>query len=237
MGDTTGCSNCEGEGVPRYAEISVAVQPDLEIQGSSASAAAILVTNTNTSGDDAVDDPVHRDDGDGGVGKPTTTTSSLCGMLDKACVAVFRCRFAGGVKEELLAVWKMAWPICLGYALWMQIGVVNLIFMGHDPEISAAAARFMKIISPSLFPFFLYESTERTLQCQGIVFPAMIICAASVVLLVILLCFFVLYLGLGLTGSAMSMTIVYFFMPSVLIPYILIRKLHRQLRSKFHRNI
>ncbi|KAH3761092.1 multidrug and toxin extrusion protein 1 [Pelomyxa schiedti] len=318
MGDTTGCGNCEGEGVPRDAEISVAVQPDLEIQGSNANAnaAAILVTSTNTSGDDAVDDSVHRDDGDGGGGKPTTTTSSPCGMLDKACVAVFRCRFAGGVKEELLAVWKMAWPICLGYALWMQIGVVNLIFMGHvgpnemaasslaimlanvtgwsvgigllsavdtlasqaygaqnykkvgiilqrgvlvcwcycipiigvwfcseyilvflrqDPEISAAAARFMKIISPSLFPFFLYESTKRTLQCQGIVFPAMIVCAAAVVLLVILLCFFVLYLGLGLTGSAISMTIVYFFMPSVLIPYIIIRKLHRQMWGGFSR--
>ncbi|KAH3765586.1 solute carrier family 47 [Pelomyxa schiedti] len=280
------------------------------VRDTQAQSVSLTIGSTNGDSSAAVASDLNSDYSCGCGKNLTCCHCSSCGCWDSVCLFMFGCSWTRGVSSELGAVWKMAWPVCLGYALQMILTVVNLIFIGRikedsktemaaaslaimianvtgysfgigllsaidtlasqaygagnfkkvgdilqravliawiccipiaglwgiskyllllmqqDPEISEMASQYVQILIPSLFPYFLYESIKRTLQAQGIVFPMMLVSGVSVVLLALLNWFFVIYLGLGLPGSAASLTLVYWAMPSMIIPFIFIRKLH-----------
>ncbi|XP_057446950.1 protein DETOXIFICATION 16-like [Lotus japonicus] len=95
-----------------------------------------------------------------------------------------------------------------------------LVFLGQDPEISAAAGEYAKLMVPSLFGYGLLQCLNRFLQTQNIVFP-MMLSSGVTTLLHILFCWIMVFKsGLGYRGAAIANSISYWLNVTILTLYV-----------------
>ncbi|KAK7398823.1 hypothetical protein VNO78_09996 [Psophocarpus tetragonolobus] len=103
--------------------------------------------------------------------------------------------------------------------IWANTGSI-LIFLGQDPEISAEAGQYARLMIPSLFAYAILQCLNRFLQTQNIVFP-MMFSSGITTLLHILICWTMVFKsGLGNRGAAIANAISYWINVLVLILYV-----------------
>ncbi|RLM86464.1 protein DETOXIFICATION 40-like [Panicum miliaceum] len=82
-----------------------------------------------------------------------------------------------------------------------------LLLLGQSPEIAGAPAEFAYGLVPQIFAFAANCPIQKFLQAQSIVAPRAYILAASLVLLVALSWLATYWLGLGLLGASLSLSL------------------------------
>ena len=95
-----------------------------------------------------------------------------------------------------------------------------LIFLGQDPEISAKAGEYAKLMIPCLFAYGLLQCLHRFLQTQNIVFPMMFISGVTTLLHILISWILVFKYGLGSRGAAFASAISYWFNVLMLTIYV-----------------
>jgi len=103
--------------------------------------------------------------------------------------------------------------------IWANTGSI-LIAFGQDPEISAEAGQYARLMIPSLFAYGLLQCLNRFLQTQNIVFP-MVLSSGVTTLLHIAICWTMVFKsGLGNRGAAIANAISYWINVLILILYV-----------------
>ncbi|XP_057446971.1 protein DETOXIFICATION 16-like isoform X1 [Lotus japonicus] len=95
-----------------------------------------------------------------------------------------------------------------------------LVFLGQDPEISAAAGEYAKLMVPSLFGYGLLQCLNRFLQTQNIVFPMMFSSGVTTFLHFFICWIMVFKSGLGYTGAVVANSISYWLNVTILSLYV-----------------
>ncbi|KAL9330318.1 hypothetical protein ACSQ67_005321 [Phaseolus vulgaris] len=95
-----------------------------------------------------------------------------------------------------------------------------LTALGQDPEISAEAGQYARLMIPSLFAYGLLQCLNKFLQTQNIVFP-MVFSSGVTTLLHIAICWTMVFkFGLGNRGAAIANAISYWINVLILILYV-----------------
>ncbi|CAK8534214.1 unnamed protein product [Lathyrus sativus] len=120
------------------------------------------------------------------------------------------------MQRAMLILMIVAIPLAVIWANTKSI----LILLGQDPEISAEAGNYAKLMVPCLFAYGLLQCLNRFLQTQNIVFP-MMFSSAVTTLLHLPLCWFMVYKsGLGSSGAAIANSISYWINVTILALYV-----------------
>ncbi|KAL6614425.1 hypothetical protein ACP70R_036695 [Stipagrostis hirtigluma subsp. patula] len=96
-----------------------------------------------------------------------------------------------------------------------------LLWLRQDPEVSHAAAAFVRPQIPGLFAFAFVQCLLRFLQTQSAVAPLFVCSAAPFALHVLLAYLLVNVLGLGLAGAAAAVSATYWISCLMLLAYAL----------------
>ena len=108
----------------------------------------------------------------------------------------------------MLRCWQViAAVVCVPIvALWWTVEPL-LLLAGQDPDVSALASTYLRVLSIGAYPLFLFEVAKKYLQAMSIVLP--VTCIMSVTLLFDAVMTYVLIwpMGLGFIGSPLAMTL------------------------------
>lgn len=91
--------------------------------------------------------------------------------------------------------------------LWEQLSEKAFLLLRQDPEVAAAAARYMHVMSPALLMNGLFEILKRYLSCQNIVRPMYLATGLSLMLSPAINWGCIYGLDLGLDGAALTFVI------------------------------
>ncbi|KAK7358171.1 hypothetical protein VNO77_00095 [Canavalia gladiata] len=95
-----------------------------------------------------------------------------------------------------------------------------LIALGQDPELSAEAGQYARLMIPSLFAYGLLQCLNRFLQTQNIVFPMMFSSGVTTLLHIFICWTLVFKSGLGNRGAAIANAISYWINVLILTLYV-----------------
>ncbi|QCD85415.1 multidrug resistance protein [Vigna unguiculata] len=152
-----------------------------------------------------------------------TGFSLLVGMasaLDTLCGQSYGAKqhYMLGIHMQRAMLVLMIVSIHLAF-IWANTGSI-LIAFGQDPEISAEAGQYARLMIPSLFAYGLLQCLNRFLQTQNIVFP-MVLSSGVTTLLHIAICWTMVFKsGLGNRGAAIANAISYWINVLILILYV-----------------
>ncbi|KAM0895588.1 hypothetical protein ACQ4PT_023744 [Festuca glaucescens] len=105
-------------------------------------------------------------------------------------------------------------------ALWLFTEPL-LLFLRQDPEVSIAAAVFIRYQIPGLFAFSFMQCLLRYLQTQSVVLPLVVCSGVPFALHVALNHLLVNVLGLGLAGASASISATFWFSCLMLLGYVM----------------
>jgi MATE family multidrug resistance protein len=105
-------------------------------------------------------------------------------------------------------------------ALWLFTEPL-LLLLRQDPEVSAAAAVFVRYQIPGLFAFSFMQCLLRYLQTQSVVLPLVVCSGVPFALHVALNHLLVNVLGLGLAGASASISATFWFSCLLLLGYVM----------------
>ncbi|XP_028762985.1 protein DETOXIFICATION 40-like [Neltuma alba] len=107
-------------------------------------------------------------------------------------------------------------PLTLVYIFGRQI----LLLIGESTAISSAAAIYLYGLIPQMYAYAVNVPIQKFLQSQSIVAPSSYICAATLVLHVLLSWVVVFKLGLGLIGASLVLSLSWWIMAVAQFVYI-----------------
>ncbi|KAL5197943.1 hypothetical protein ABZP36_001455 [Zizania latifolia] len=96
-----------------------------------------------------------------------------------------------------------------------------LLLLRQDPEVSLAAAAFVRAQVPGLFAFSFLQCLLRYLQTQSVVVPLVVCSLAPFLLHVVLAHLLVNVLGLGLAGASAAISVTFWVSFLMLLAYVL----------------
>ncbi|KAK3121886.1 hypothetical protein QOZ80_8BG0662380 [Eleusine coracana subsp. coracana] len=143
----------------------------------------------------------------------TVTGFSLLGgmatSLETLCGQAF-----GAEQHHLLGIYKQRAMLLLTLvsipvaAAWAYTGQI-LAWFGQDPEIAAAAASYIRGLTPALFVYGPLNCHVRFLQAQNVVLPVMLSSGATAAAHVPVCWLLVRALGMGSAGAALATAVSY----------------------------
>ena len=110
--------------------------------------------------------------------------------------------------------------ICIIITPLLYLSDRLLILIGFDSEIVHYAADYVWALVPAFYLFSFYDTTRNYLQSQGAIYPSLVIGVCGAIIHYFLAQFFIVQLGLGITGAAWAMNISGGFNSLVLYLYI-----------------
>ncbi|XP_025817600.1 protein DETOXIFICATION 16-like [Panicum hallii] len=161
----------------------------------------------------------HRTDSARRTARRPCQTGMAC-SLDTLCGQAF-----GAGQHHLLGVYKQRAMLVLTLvsvpvaAAWAFAGEA-LARCGQDPEVAAAAGRYIRCLIPALFMFGPLQCHARFLQTQNAVVPAMLSSGAAAVAHPAVCWLLVRRLGLGSRGAALANGVSYLANLSFLALYV-----------------
>ncbi|XP_047073861.1 protein DETOXIFICATION 19-like [Lolium rigidum] len=96
-----------------------------------------------------------------------------------------------------------------------------LLFLHQEPEVSRAAAEFIRYQIPGLFAYSFLQCMLRYLQTQSVVLPLVVCSGVPFAFHVVLNHLLVNVLGLGLAGSSASISVSFWFSCLMLLGYVM----------------
>ena len=152
-----------------------------------------------------------------------TGTSIVIGLssgMDTLCSQAY-----GGKNYRLVGVYfQRATFLCLLvcfpiWALWLNAESL-LILLHQDPEVAAVAGRYLRILCVAKPAVVLFNLSTKFLQTQNIVNPTIWLTILGNVVNVCCQYLFVVHLGFGVEGSALSVSIAYWSLAIMYALYI-----------------
>ncbi|TVU05608.1 hypothetical protein EJB05_48777, partial [Eragrostis curvula] len=107
--------------------------------------------------------------------------------------------------RAILVLTLVSLPVAAVWAYTAEI----LAWFGQDPEIAAAAASYVRGLTPALFVYGPQNCHVRFLQTQNVVLPAMLSSGATALAHVPVCWLLVRALGLGAAGAALAIAVSY----------------------------
>jgi MATE family multidrug resistance protein len=96
-----------------------------------------------------------------------------------------------------------------------------LLFLHQEPEVSRAAAVFIRYQIPGLFAYSFLQCMLRYLQTQSVVLPLVVCSGVPFAFHLVLNHLLVNVLGLGLAGSSASISVSFWFSCLMLLGYVM----------------
>ena len=152
-----------------------------------------------------------------------TGTSIVIGFssgMDTLCSQAY-----GGKNYRLVGVYfQRATLLCLLvcfpiWALWLNAESI-LILLHQDPEVAAVAGRYLRILCVAKPAVVIFNLSTKFLQTQNVVNPTIWLTILSNVVNVCCQYLFVVHLGFGVEGSALSVSIAYWSLAIMYVLYI-----------------
>ena len=152
-----------------------------------------------------------------------TGTSIVIGLssgMDTLCSQAY-----GGKNYRLVGVYfQRATLLCLLvcfpiWALWLNAESL-LILLHQDPEVAAVAGRYLRILCVAKPAVVLFNLSTKFLQTQNVVNPTIWLTILGNVVNVCCQYLFVVHLGFGVEGSALSVSIAYWSLAIMYVLYI-----------------
>ena len=130
--------------------------------------------------------------------------TGLSGALETLCGQAYGARLYRmlGLYLQSSLIMSAAVSVLVS-ALWCFTEPV-LVFLRQDPEVSSAAASFVRFQIPGLFAFSFLQCLLRYLQAQSVVAPLVACSVAPFALHVALAYLLVAVLGLGIAGVLLA---------------------------------
>eukprot|EP00667_Euglena_gracilis_P009795 EG_transcript_9954 len=104
-------------------------------------------------------------------------------------------------------------------ALWWAVEPL-LCYLGQDPRVAHLASQYLRIVSPGLYPFVIFEIIKKYLQVQGIVWPILCILLATLLFHAVATYLLTWPLGLGFFGGPLALTLSWTFMMALGLLYV-----------------
>ncbi|PRQ37514.1 putative multi antimicrobial extrusion protein [Rosa chinensis] len=144
----------------------------------------------------------------------------MCSALDTFCGQSYgakQYRMLGiHMQRAMLVLLLVSIPLA---TIWANAGRI-LQFLGQDPEISAAAGDYARLMIPCIFAYAILQCHARFLQTQNNVVP-MIVSTGTATLLHLLICWLLVYkTSLGYKGAAVANAITYWINALLLFLYV-----------------
>ncbi|EFN52897.1 hypothetical protein CHLNCDRAFT_26336, partial [Chlorella variabilis] len=149
----------------------------------------------------------------------------MCGTIDTLAGQAFGARnfrAVGVVLQRSLLVNLLFG--CLIALAWLRSERLFLA-LGQEAELSAAAARYMALVAPSLPCIGVFEACKRILIVQGIVRPAVVVTLISAALTPLYNWLLIITLGLGLDGAALAVVALQLTSAALLGGYVVVRNM------------
>ncbi|OEL30324.1 Protein DETOXIFICATION 19 [Dichanthelium oligosanthes] len=147
--------------------------------------------------------------------------TGLSGALETLCGQAYGARLYRMLGLYLQSSLIMSAVISvLVSALWWFTEPV-LVFLRQDPEVSRAAASFVRCQIPGLFAFSFLQCLLRYLQTQSIVVPLVVCSVLPFALHVALAHLLVNVLGLGLAGASAAASATFWISCLMLLAYVI----------------
>ena len=110
--------------------------------------------------------------------------------------------------------------ICIIITPLLYLSDRFLILIGFDSDIVTHSSDYVWALVPSFYLFSFYDTTRNYLQSQGAIYSPLVIGTIGTILHYFLVQFFVVELGLGITGAAWAVNISSGFNSLILYLYI-----------------
>ncbi|CAN6199106.1 unnamed protein product [Urochloa humidicola] len=146
--------------------------------------------------------------------------TGLSGALETLCGQAYGARLYRmlGLYLQSSLIMSAAVSVLVS-ALWWYTEPL-LLFLRQDPEVSRAAAAFVRCQIPGLFAFSFLQCLLRYLQTQSVVLPLVVCSVAPFALHVALAHLLVNVLGLGLPGAAAAASATFWVSCIMLLAYV-----------------
>jgi len=146
--------------------------------------------------------------------------TGLSGALETLCGQAYGARLYRMLGLYLQSSLVMSAAVsALVSALWCFTEPV-LVFLRQDPEVSSAAASFVRFQIPGLFAFSFLQCLLRYLQAQSVVAPLVACSVAPFALHVALAYLLVNVLGLGVAGASAAVSATFWVSCLMLLAYV-----------------
>ncbi|KAF8700315.1 hypothetical protein HU200_034247 [Digitaria exilis] len=146
--------------------------------------------------------------------------TGLSGALETLCGQAYGARLYRmlGLYLQSSLIMSAAVSVLVSFLWWYTEPV--LVFLRQDPEVSRAAAAFVRCQIPGLFAFSSLQCLLRYLQTQSVVVPLVVCSVAPSALHVALAHLLVNVLGLGLPGAAAAVSATFWVSCLMLLAYV-----------------
>jgi len=146
--------------------------------------------------------------------------TGLSGALETLCGQAYGARLYRmlGLYLQSSLIMSAAVSVLVS-ALWCFTEPV-LVFLRQDPEVSSAAASFVRFQIPGLFAFSFLQCLLRYLQAQSVVAPLVACSVAPFALHVALAHLLVNVLGLGVAGASAAVSATFWVSCLMLLAYV-----------------
>ena len=146
--------------------------------------------------------------------------TGLSGALETLCGQAYGARLYRmlGLYLQSSLIMSAAVSVLVS-ALWCFTEPV-LVFLRQDPEVSRAAASFVRFQIPGLFAFSFLQCLLRYLQTQSVVAPLVACSVAPFALHVALAHLLVNVLGLGVAGASAAVSATFWVSCLMLLAYV-----------------
>lgn len=101
------------------------------------------------------------------------------------------------------------------------------VALGQEPELAAAAARYMALVAPALIAIGIGEACKRSLMCQGVVRPTTAVAAVTACLSPAFNWLLIVRLGLGLDGAALAVVALQLTSTLLMVAYTIARNIRQ----------
>ncbi|KAJ1291012.1 hypothetical protein BS78_02G286600 [Paspalum vaginatum] len=147
--------------------------------------------------------------------------TGLSGALETLCGQAYGARLYRmlGLYLQSSLIMSLVVSVLIS-ALWCFTEPV-LVFLRQDPEVSRAAAAFVRCQIPGLFAFSFVQCLLRYLQTQSVVLPLVVCSVAPFALHVALAHLLVNVLGLGIAGASAAVSATFLVSCLMLLAYVL----------------
>ncbi|CAN6218909.1 unnamed protein product [Urochloa humidicola] len=146
--------------------------------------------------------------------------TGLSGALETLCGQAYGARLYRmlGLYLQSSLIMSAAVSVLVSALWWFTEPL--LVFLRQDPEVSRAAAAFVRCQIPGLFAFSFLQCLLRYLQTQSVVLPLVVCSVAPFALHVALAHLLVNVLGLGLPGAAAAASATFWVSCIMLLAYV-----------------
>ena len=157
----------------------------------------------------------------------TSFIIGFCSGMDTLCSQAY-----GGKNYRLVGVYfqraiLLSLLVCFPiWALWLNVESI-LILLHQDAAVAAIAGKYLRILCVAKPAVMMYFLTKKFMQTQNVMNPCIFLNSIGAVINIVCHYFFVIHLGFGVEGAAISLSLAYWSLATMYVVYVRFSSLYR----------